>query len=47
MGAVFCGGMMVGLDTTTQVAALCWMVVGLAIYFLFARKHSNLEKSVR
>src|ERR1700733_14330085 len=47
MGAIFCSAMIVGLDRTTQVAALCWMLVGLVIYFLFARRHSNLEKSAR
>jgi hypothetical protein len=29
--------------TTTQVAALVWMIAGLFIYFLYAKSHSKLE----
>ncbi len=44
LGMVVCGAMIVGLDSTTQLAALVWMVIGLAVYFLYARSHSNLDQ---
>jgi APA family basic amino acid/polyamine antiporter len=43
LGALICGGMIYGLDTTTQVAAAVWMVIGLAVYFLYAKSHSRLN----
>jgi APA family basic amino acid/polyamine antiporter len=43
LGALICGGMIYGLDTTTQVAAGVWMVIGLAVYFLYAKSHSRLN----
>ena len=43
MGAIVCGGMIIGLETTTQIAAGCWMIIGLAIYFLYAKSHSKLQ----
>ncbi len=42
LGAVICLGMIVGLDSTTQLAAFVWMLIGLAVYFLYARTHSKL-----
>ena len=42
LGMVVCGLMIVGLDSATQLAALVWMVIGLAVYFLYAKRHSNL-----
>lgn len=44
LGAAVCLGMIVGLDTTTQVAAGVWMLIGLVVYFLYARHHSQLNK---
>jgi APA family basic amino acid/polyamine antiporter len=43
LGALICGGMIYGLDTTTQEAAGVWMVIGLAVYFLYAKSHSRLN----
>jgi APA family basic amino acid/polyamine antiporter len=43
LGVVVCSGMIISRDTTTQVAALVWMIAGLFIYFLYARSHSKLE----
>lgn len=45
LGAVVCCLMIVGLETTTQVAALVWMVIGLAVYFLYAKSHSRLNEA--
>jgi hypothetical protein len=36
--------MIVGLDRTTQLAALGWMFFGLFIYFLYAHSHSKLNR---
>lgn len=44
LGMVVCGAMIVGLDSTTQLAALVWMVIGLAVYFFYARGNSNLSE---
>jgi len=44
MGMIVCGAMIVGLDTTTQVAALVWMIIGLAVYFIYAKSHSKLAR---
>jgi basic amino acid/polyamine antiporter, APA family len=43
LGVLICGAMIVGLDTTTQLAALVWMAIGLCVYFLYAKAHSNLS----
>ena len=43
LGVLVCGAMIVSRDTTTQVAALSWMVFGLLIYFLYAKTHSKLN----
>ena len=43
LGVIVCGGMIAGLDRTTQLAALGWMVFGLFIYFLYAKSHSKLN----
>ena len=43
LGAIICSAMIVGLDRTTQLAAAVWMVIGLSVYFLYARGHSKLN----
>jgi basic amino acid/polyamine antiporter, APA family len=43
LGAVVCSGMIIALDNRTQVTALAWMVIGLCVYFLYGRAHSNLN----
>jgi APA family basic amino acid/polyamine antiporter len=43
LGVIVCGAMIVGLDRTTQLAALGWMFFGLFIYFLYAKTHSKLN----
>ncbi|HZU27859.1 MAG TPA: amino acid permease [Bryobacteraceae bacterium] len=44
LGIVVCGAMIVSLDRRTQLTALCWMIVGLVIYFLYGRSHSKLNE---
>jgi APA family basic amino acid/polyamine antiporter len=43
LGIIICGGMIVSLDHRTQITALCWMLFGFLIYFLYSRKHSKLN----
>jgi APA family basic amino acid/polyamine antiporter len=45
LGMVVCLLMIVSLDTRTQITAFVWMLVGLAVYFLYSRFHSKLNAS--
>jgi len=42
LGILVCGGMIISLDRRTQMTALCWMVLGLLIYFSYGRTRSKL-----
>jgi APA family basic amino acid/polyamine antiporter len=44
LGVVFCLAMIISVDSTSKIAAGTWMVVGLFVYFLYAKRHSKLEK---
>jgi basic amino acid/polyamine antiporter, APA family len=35
--------LMIGLPVDTWVRLAVWLVIGLAIYFLYSRKHSHLN----
>ncbi len=43
LGVIVCGGMIISLDHRTQLTALGWMVIGLCVYFLYGRSHSQLN----
>ena len=43
LGAIFCLAMIISVDSTSKIAAGTWMVVGLGVYFLYAKRHSRLE----
>jgi APA family basic amino acid/polyamine antiporter len=43
LGILICGGMIVSLDSRTQLTALCWLLLGLVVYFLYGRSHSKLN----
>jgi APA family basic amino acid/polyamine antiporter len=43
LGVIVCGAMIYFLDTRTQITAFGWMVIGLAIYFLYSQSHSKLN----
>ena len=43
LGAIFCLAMIISVDSTSKIAASSWMVIGLAVYFIYARRHSNLN----
>jgi len=42
LGILICAAMIVSLPTSTQLSALCWMLIGLVIYFSYSRKNSKL-----
>jgi APA family basic amino acid/polyamine antiporter len=42
LGMVVCTAMIVGLPGETLLSAFIWMIIGLFIYFLYSRKHSQL-----
>jgi APA family basic amino acid/polyamine antiporter len=42
LGIVLCSGMIIALDHRTQLTALVWLLVGLAIYFSYSVKSSKL-----
>jgi basic amino acid/polyamine antiporter, APA family len=44
LGIGFCVFLMIGLPLDTWLRLLIWMAIGLVIYFLYGRKHSQLEK---
>jgi APA family basic amino acid/polyamine antiporter len=43
LGALFCLAMIISVDPTSKIAAGSWMVIGLVVYFVYARRHSNLS----
>jgi len=42
LGAIFCLAMIISVDSTSKIAAGTWMVIGLGVYFLYAKNRSNL-----
>jgi APA family basic amino acid/polyamine antiporter len=44
LGAVAAISLMVGLPSDTWIRLGVWLVIGLAIYFLYGRKHSRLAR---
>jgi APA family basic amino acid/polyamine antiporter len=47
MGALSAAYLMFYLDLQTWIRLLVWLAIGLTIYFLYGRKHSNLEATDR
>lgn len=45
LGIIVCAGMIVALDAQTLTVAVCWMVLGLIVYFAYSRHHSKLRKN--
>ncbi len=43
LGVLVCAGMIVALDAQTLKVAAVWMVIGLAVYFLYSKKNSKLN----
>ncbi|MBK0403950.1 amino acid permease [Adhaeribacter sp. BT258] len=44
LGILICGYMMINLPWDTWLRLIVWMALGIAIYFLYGRKHSKLRK---
>ncbi len=44
LGVIFCVAMIISVDSTSKIAAGTWMLVGLCVYFLFAKRNSNLRE---
>lgn len=45
LGVIVCSGMIISLDSRTQITALVWMLIGFVIYFLYSRRASALNKA--
>lgn len=43
LGVIVCLAMIASLDWVTQVSALCWMLIGLVIYFSYSKNNSKLN----
>jgi APA family basic amino acid/polyamine antiporter len=44
MGVLVCGAMIFALDRQTLTVAMIWMLIGLAVYFVYSKKHSKLNQ---
>jgi basic amino acid/polyamine antiporter, APA family len=44
LAILFCGFLMLQLDAETWVRFIIWLGIGSAIYFLYSKRHSKLEK---
>ncbi|MBL0316080.1 MAG: amino acid permease [Flavobacteriales bacterium] len=47
LGIAVCSFMIISLDHTTQLVAVCWMIVGLFIYFGYGLSKSKLQQEHR
>jgi amino acid transporter len=45
MSVVLCGGLMTGLTVITWIRFFVWLAIGLVIYFLYSRRHSEFAGS--
>ncbi len=44
ISVILCGGLMTGLTVITWLRFVVWLVLGLLIYFLYSRKHSEFAR---
>jgi APA family basic amino acid/polyamine antiporter len=47
LGILVCGYMMAALPLDTWIRLIVWMGLGVAIYFLYGRKHSRVQRRLR
>ena len=47
LGVLFCIFLMSGLPADTWARLIVWMAIGIAIYFLYSRRHSKVQSRVR
>lgn len=38
---ILCGGLMTGLTVITWIRFIVWLVLGLIVYFVYSRRHSE------
>jgi basic amino acid/polyamine antiporter, APA family len=43
LGVIICSAMIISRDSTTQLTALAWMLIGFVVYFLYGKSHSRLN----
>jgi APA family basic amino acid/polyamine antiporter len=46
LGVIFCAALMLSLPIETWVRFIGWLIIGLAIYFLYSVRHSRLRQGV-
>jgi APA family basic amino acid/polyamine antiporter len=44
ISVVLCGGLMTGLTVITWIRFFVWLAIGLCIYFLYSRRHSEFAR---
>lgn len=44
LGILVCGAMIYGLGWTNWLRLIVWLIIGLAIYFTYGRRHSHLQQ---
>ena len=47
ISVVLCGGLMTGLTVITWIRFFVWLAIGLLIYFLWSRRHSEFAAKNR
>ena len=46
LGVIFCIALMLSLPVLTWIRFFVWLIIGLAIYFLYSVRHSRLRHGV-
>lgn len=46
LAIIFCGFLMAQLDGDTWIRFIIWLGIGAAVYFLYSKRHSKLEKEI-
>jgi len=47
LAVLFCGYLVLQLPATTWIGFVSWLLIGLVIYFIYGRKHSALNKTIK
>ncbi|EPR27420.1 MULTISPECIES: amino acid permease [Geobacillus] len=47
LAVLFCGYLVLQLPATTWIGFVSWLLIGLVIYFIYGRKHSELNEMAR
>ena len=46
LAILFSGALIIGLSPMTQLRLVVWLVIGLAIYFTYGKKHSKVQNAI-